>query len=59
MNEVSSCIIRRGLDSGRKFSKYRPSYKTYLGIIWEVKVEMEKKTALEKNRRAEQAREKK
>lgn len=56
MNEVINCIIRRGIEAGRKFSKFKPSYSTYLGILWEVKQELSKKTQLEKNKRAEQAR---
>lgn len=56
MNEVINCIIRRGIDAARKFFKFKPTYSTYLGIIWEVKQELAKKTLLEKNKRAEQAR---
>ena len=53
MLEVVNCIIHRGLEAGRKFSKTKPSYNTYLGIIWEVKNEFENKNVKEKNKRAE------
>jgi len=37
MNEVVNCILRRSIEAGRKFSKVKPSYQAFLGIIWEVR----------------------
>ena len=44
INEVVNCIIRRGIEAGRKFANFKPTYRNYLGIIWDVKLECEKKS---------------
>lgn len=34
MSEVINCILRRSIEAGRKFSKVKPSYQAFIGIIW-------------------------
>jgi hypothetical protein len=43
--------MRRGLESGRKFATAKPTYKNFLGILWDIKCEYEKKTELDKIKR--------
>ncbi len=54
-----NCMIRRGLQSGRKFANFKPEYKTYLGILWEIRQEFQKKVMIEKVKRTEIAKQKK
>jgi hypothetical protein len=51
INEVVNSVIRRGIESGRKFANVKPTYKTYLGILWDIKCEYEKKAELDKLKR--------
>ncbi len=59
INEIVNSVIRRGLESGRKFATAKATYKNFLGILWDIKCEYEKKAELDKMKRLQKDKQRK
>ena len=50
MEQVANCLMRNGIEAGRKLLSAPPNYENYLALIWLAKLEYEERDRLHKQR---------